>query len=267
MSKEKELFQKLFPDVEITEESNVDELAEQLSQKQRDKFYEVFKNDPGEVKDEIIKHTEGKLHGSLNTRLKKFGLNPDDLDGKTISEKMELLESQVDEKIKTASKKEVSELQTELANYSKKIEEFEEKIIPDIKEKNAKEVKDIYVNLDLAKKYGDIDNSMLVNGKEGRKTAIKMLDFELKDTYDIGKDEAGNLVFYEKNSQKRAMDQKKTRILDADEVIMSTLKGIGLYKMSSGSAGTAGTGGGGQQQPNGKTLTPEAEALLKSWQK
>jgi hypothetical protein len=249
MSKEKDILVKLFGEESVQNIETVedlDTLVSELTEKQKAKYFEIFENDvPETVKNKIIQPFEGKFHGSLDTKLKKYGLLPDEIKGKSVSEKMQLLEEKFDEKLKTASKKEVAEMQEELLKLNQKIQDYEEKVLPQERTKAENTIKEFQINQALTSEYANIDNSSLTLGKEGRSTAMRILDFELRQKYDV-KLENGDIVFYEKGTEKKAMNATGTEILKKNQVIVETLKATGLYKQSNGQ---------GTPSPNGGTPT------------
>lgn len=237
MSKEKEIIVKLFGQEtanELDAAENIEDFVDNLSAKQRTKYYELFENDiPDSVKNKIIKPYEGRFHGSLDTKLKKHGLSPEEIQGKSVSEKMDLLDEKLQEKLKTASKKEVAEMQDELLKLNQKIQDYEEKILPQERIKAETTIKEFQLNQSLSTEYANIDSSVLTLGKDGRATAMRILDFELKSKYDV-KAENNDLVFYIKGTDKKAMNATGTEILNKNQVIVDILKTTGLYKQSNG---------------------------------
>lgn len=241
MSKEKEVLQKLFgEDVVKTLESveDVETFVGELTEKQRTKYLEIFENDtPETVKNKIIQSYDGKMHGTIDTKLKKYGISPDETKGLTPAQKLDKLQEKLDDLVKNASKKEVAEMQQELLTLNAKLQKYDEEIIPGIKSEVEKEKSNFYINNALAKEFANIDSSVLTVGKEGREMAFKMLDFHLKETYDI-KNENGTIVFYQKGTDKKVTNEQNTEILSKEKIILNSLKNIGLYRQSNGGGGT-----------------------------
>jgi len=236
--KEKEILDKLFgaefqERLDATEDLDV--LIEELKSIERQRHYAIFENDvPDSVKNKIIQSFEGKFNGTLDTNLKKQGLSPDEIKGKSIAEKLALLAEKYDEKIKTASTKGVAEIQEELMNLNKKIDEYDNVLIPSIKENAYKESVNFKINNILTAEYGNIDSAILSIGKEGRETAFKMIDFYLRDNYDV-RLENNKVEFFQKGTDTKVMNQSKSEILPINKVILAAIQTIGLLRQSNGS--------------------------------
>jgi hypothetical protein len=244
MSKEKELLSKFFGEEKAKEletqlandETDMDEIVSELTNTQKSRFYEIAKNDNAFI-DDLVSPVVGKMTGTIDSRLKRFGVDPEAVKGKSVAEKFDILENAYNDKIKNAGKQEAAQLQEELVSLNKKIEQYETEEIPKIREQVEVEKNEFRVGNKLSTLYANIDNSSLVTGKEGREASIKLLDFIVKGKYDIKINEAGETEFYLKGSNQKVMNAEKTKLLIPKEIIKQELIDNGLYRQSNGQSG------------------------------
>lgn len=254
MSKEKELLTRLvgedtakeLEEKLASEEVDLDELTSELTAKQRARFQETFENDEEFIK-KVNRPEVRKLEETLSTRMKRFGIKPEDVKDKSYIERLDLLEKEIDKKISNASKKGSEELQTELHQTKSELQKYQEEILPAKERELAEKEQAMYRDFEITNKLSLIPEKNLIGGSEARKGVLKALRIELNEGADI-RFEDGKLVPYEKGKDIKLQNANKTGVLSFDEYLQKTISEGGYEPKSNGNG--AGESSGERRLPN-----------------
>jgi len=242
MGKDKELLVKVFGE-EIEqkleqEDFDVNEFTEQYTQSQKERFKQVFENDEN-FKSRIYGQKKARDYGTIDQRLKKFGLEADELKEMSLTEKFDALSKKIDNDIKTASKEGVEELQEKLIKSNKEKERLVEEVIPQLEQKNQKEIQEFYVQNAFAR---DLANTPKGYFREDlpTETINETIEYNLRKNYDL-KLEDGQLAVYVKGKDTKPLKDKDKGVLTYEDAKDLIAERKGLKKKNN-----AGQQGGGQ---------------------
>ena len=218
---------------------------------QKETIKGLLKNEGFEKRDDIVKETEGKVRKTIARTIRKtfpelglsekdaFEMKTDDLITKAKATKAAGTED---------GKEQIQQLQDKNVELTNQITKLNEEEIPRIRAEAESKVTGERVGLKirgkLAKLKGD---KTLLPSIEGAFTALSAI-FGAK--YDIDINEAGEVEFYVKGTDKKQKPQAKVnnveKILSSDELINLELDEFEfLAKSNGGSGGGAGDGGAG----------------------
>lgn len=184
----------------------------------------IRKNETGKVRD-IVEKILIKEAGWSDEQVKEFFPEEKDRYPKMIARFAQDLRNTKD---KTAN-----ELQQELAAAKAELKKVREEEIPSIQSAAEKRIEDYETNAEITKLYG--------TAAEYRDIPMSVvsvaLDNALRSKYDIKRDKDKKVQFYEKGTDKLAMNADKTKILTPDEIVKAEATELKLVKESNGGSG------------------------------
>ena len=144
-----------FKDVDEENPPDVDTLASEWKQHQR----EVFQNDPEIIKT-LKSEMRGKERGSVERSIMRtFGITAEEARENGLENDYDKLLKFSKAKLEKTSSKTAGEIQEELQKANLRIKEFEDDVIPGLKEKGKKEIDQFYIRNflnDLALSVGEV---------------------------------------------------------------------------------------------------------------
>lgn len=183
----------------------------------------LFENDPAIV-NKYSSAEKGKLMDQFDRRLKQeFGLNPDELMGKTIDEKVKLARGAAEKQFSKSGE----DLQNEIIALKNENKNLKEVTIPEIESRVA-----------ISQKNFKIENSIrsMLNPEQlvGKVNGILPgLKSHLESNYLIDLDEStGGVKILDKATKLGVFNKDKTKMLTPDEIVVDYLKEVGFYKQS-----------------------------------
>lgn len=184
----------------------------------------IRKNETGKVRD-IVEKILIKEAGWTDDQVKEFFPEEKDRYPKMVA--------RFAQDLRTSKDKTANELQQELATTKAELKKVREEEIPGIQSAADKRIEDYETNAEISKIYGtaaeyrDIPMSVVTVA----------LDNALRTKYDIKRDANKKVQFYEKGTDKLAMNADKTKILTPEEIVKSEATELKLVKESNGGSG------------------------------
>lgn len=209
------------PEEGLTKEV-IDGLAKDFKASQRD----VFKNDP-EIVGELTGSLRGKERGSVERKIKKeFGLTAEEWGENELEGDYGKAIAFGINKLKTESGKPAEKLQTELQEANQKNLDYEEKVIPGIREEAKQEISKFYVQNRYQELIGECGELIV-----GNDVALTVLTNEFAKSGLKSEIENGKLTI-KTGDGLAPQDKDKTRNLSNLEVAKGIFDRTGLLKKS-----------------------------------
>lgn len=189
---------------------------------------EVFKNDPDFI-NELKGEARGKERGSVERAIRRvLGITAEEVREKELEGNYDKLLNFGKEKVEKSGTGTAQELQNELHDVKEKIKNYEENVIPNLKEEGKSEVNKFHIKNRIHELISE-SGELAVN----QKVATTIVNEHLNNNYQITYDN-GEIVIKTRDGL-IPQDKDKTRNLTNLELIKGKLETEGLLKQSQGS--------------------------------
>lgn len=203
---------------------NVDELADEFKQKQR----EVYANDPDVIK-ELAAQAKGKERGSVERKIKKvFNITTEEWAENELDKDYEKALMFGFEKIKKEGNKSAQEIQLELQDANKKLKWFEDEKIPEIHSEWQRKIDKTDIERHYRKLIGESGD--LIVSDDVASTVLEKRINERNFLIELNEDRTG-IVIKTKDGL-IPQDEGKTRNLTNLEIVKGILENERLVKQS-----------------------------------
>jgi len=218
-----------FKDVKEDSPPDVDQLASEWKQHQR----EVFQNDP-----EIIKNLKSELRGKERGTVERaimrsLGITAAEAREHGLEEDYEKLLKYASDKLKKSSSQTAEELQKQLQEANQRVQEYDDKVIPELKAASKKEISQFYVKNylgELISEAGDLVVKPHI--------ATTVIDTALRSRGLImNLNDDGNGISIKTKDGLTPQNDDKTKNLSNKELIQGILEKEGLLRQSKGDPG------------------------------
>jgi hypothetical protein len=236
-------------------EKTVDDVVSAFEAAKIEQAKELVKND-ADFRKSIIDPEVNKVIGTLDNDIKKrFGLKPEDLAGKKLHEKLDLLKEAFEEAKRGSGKgsEEAQQLQQALADAQAELDKYKNEVIPGVQAQAQKQLEGYAIAQQFTGAWDAIPADKVLIDKGTAKTVIEVYIEKHFDARLVN----GKLEYFQKGSDLRPQFGNEI-VKESGVLIERVLSELKLNKVHNG--GSHAVAGGAQKPPNnGKPINPLVE--------